>query len=155
MKGPRDWTVGTDLPERVLRPVDRLSLIRYAGASGDFNPIHTIDEEAREAGLPGVIQHGMLTMAQMGLLLTPYIEDGFIELFQTRFVGMLPLGETLRLGGRVTAVEPRENGVRFSCDVHARTTEGRAIARGSLRFVWYGPRAEISENTRSRPTTAG
>ncbi len=54
--------VGTELPEQVVR-VTRADLVRYAGASGDFNPIHWNERVATEVGLPGVIAHGMLTMA--------------------------------------------------------------------------------------------
>jgi len=59
------WQAGDELPARTLEPVTRLQLIKYGGASGDYNPIHTIDQAAAEAGLTGVIQHGMLTMAEM------------------------------------------------------------------------------------------
>ena len=70
------WKVGDELKVQTLPPITRLQLIKYAGASGDFNPIHTIDAAAEEAGLPGIIAHGMLTLATMGLLFSPYLEDG-------------------------------------------------------------------------------
>jgi len=54
-----------DLPERTFR-VTRLDLVKYAGASGDFNPIHWSDRFAASVGLPGVIAHGLLTMALVG-----------------------------------------------------------------------------------------
>jgi acyl dehydratase len=57
--------VGARLPARTFR-VTRADLVRYAGASGDFNPIHWSDRTAAEVGLPGVIAHGMLTMALVG-----------------------------------------------------------------------------------------
>ena len=57
---PADVAVGTELPEQTFQ-VTRADLIRYAGASGDFNVIHWNDRVAREVGLPGVIAHGMLT----------------------------------------------------------------------------------------------
>ena len=75
-KAPISWNAGEELPSITLPPVTRLDLIKYAGASGDYNPIHTIDEEAARAGLPGVIAHGMLTMAVMGRRF-PF-EHGFI-----------------------------------------------------------------------------
>ncbi len=53
------------MPERVF-PVTRADLVRYAGASGDFNPIHWSDRIATKVGLPGVIAHGMFTMALVG-----------------------------------------------------------------------------------------
>ncbi|MDQ0340810.1 acyl dehydratase [Caldalkalibacillus uzonensis] len=62
------WNIGQELDPLTIPPVSRLELIKYAGASGDYNPIHTIDEEAAKAGLSGVIAHGMLTMAKMARL---------------------------------------------------------------------------------------
>ena len=59
-----DVAVGTELPEQAYR-VTRADLVRYAGASGDFNPIHIDEEFARDVGLPGRILHGLWTMAQV------------------------------------------------------------------------------------------
>jgi acyl dehydratase len=66
--------VGTPLPEREFR-ITRPDLVRYAGAAGDFNPIHWSDRVAVAVGLPGVIAHGMLTMALAGRLLTDWAGD--------------------------------------------------------------------------------
>jgi acyl dehydratase len=69
-----DVAVGTELPERVFR-VTRADLVRYAGASGDFNPIHWNDRTATAVGLPGVIAHGMFTMALAGRAVTGWTGD--------------------------------------------------------------------------------
>jgi acyl dehydratase len=66
--------VGTAVPERQFQ-VTRTDLVRYAGASGDFNPIHWSDRVAGAVGLPGVIAHGMLTMALAARLLTDWAGD--------------------------------------------------------------------------------
>ena len=66
--------MGTALPERVF-PVRRCDLVRYAGASGDFNPIHWSDRAAAESGLPGVIAHGMLTLALAARAVTDWAGD--------------------------------------------------------------------------------
>jgi acyl dehydratase len=66
--------VGTVVPERQIQ-VTRTDLVRYAGASGDFNPIHWSDRVAGAVGLPGVIAHGMLTMALAARLLTDWTGD--------------------------------------------------------------------------------
>jgi acyl dehydratase len=71
---PAEVIVGTDLPEQVFR-VTRADLVRYAGASGDFNPIHWNDRLATEVGLPGVIAHGMFTMALAGRAVTAWTGD--------------------------------------------------------------------------------
>ena len=66
--------IGTELPSRSFR-VTRADLIRYAGASGDFNPIHWSDRFATKVGLPGVIAHGMYTMALAGRALADWTGD--------------------------------------------------------------------------------
>jgi acyl dehydratase len=68
------FEVGARLPVRAFR-VTRSDLIRYAGASGDFNPIHWSDRTAAKVGLPGVIAHGMLTMALVGRAVTGWAGD--------------------------------------------------------------------------------
>ncbi|HEV7183606.1 MAG: MaoC family dehydratase [Actinomycetales bacterium] len=90
-----DLTVGEVVAERVF-PLSRDSLVRYAGASGDFNPIHYRDDFATSVGLPGVIAHGMLTM---GLAVQPVVEwagdPSLITDYQVRFtrpVAVDPLG---------------------------------------------------------------
>ena len=65
---------GTELPARTYR-VTRADLVRYAGASGDFNPIHWSDRVATKVGLPGVIAHGMFTMALAGRAVVEWVGD--------------------------------------------------------------------------------
>lgn len=125
------------MEERALPPVDRLRLIKYAGASGDFNPIHTIDAAAEEAGLPGVIAHGMLTAATMGLLFSPHLRDGYIKTFRSRFSGMVFLGDTLRVGGRATGSGSREGGTLYTFEVYARCGED-TVAAGEVGFFVFG-----------------
>lgn len=92
---------GDSLKAIQLDPVSRLDLIKYAGASGDFNPIHTIDEEAENAGLPGIIAHGMWTMGNLAKLFTPYIEEGFIQDYTIRFRKMVLLDDVITLTAKL------------------------------------------------------
>jgi acyl dehydratase len=69
-----DVEVGTELPAQTF-PVTRATLVRYAGASGDFNPIHWNERFAREVGLPDVIAHGMFTMAEAARVVTDWAGD--------------------------------------------------------------------------------
>ncbi|MFC8097404.1 MaoC family dehydratase [Streptomyces sp. NPDC057363] len=69
-----DVEVGTELPARSF-PVSRATLVRYAGASGDFNPIHWNEKFAKEVGLPDVIAHGMFTMAEAIRVVTDWTGD--------------------------------------------------------------------------------
>ncbi|WP_129841025.1 MaoC family dehydratase [Streptomyces sp. RFCAC02] len=69
-----DVEVGTELPAAEF-PVTRAALVRYAGASGDFNPIHWNERFARSVGLPDVIAHGMFTMAEAVRVVTDWAGD--------------------------------------------------------------------------------
>ena len=83
--GTTDVTVGSELPEQVYR-VTRADLVRYAGASGDFNPIHWNDRVATSVGLPGVIAHGMFTMALAARAVTAWTGDpGALVEYHVRF----------------------------------------------------------------------
>lgn len=100
--------VGTCIPERHFT-IDRARLIRYAGASGDFNRIHWDAAAARAAGLPNVLAHGMLSMALAGRVLTDWLVDpGRIKEFRVRFAAPLPVAAdvdtTVCCGGEVTEV---------------------------------------------------
>jgi acyl dehydratase len=136
MSGAPRWEVGDELEERKLPPVDRMRLIKYAGASGDFNPIHLVDEAAAESGLPGIIAHGMLTVATMGLLFSPYLEHGYVKTFRSRFSGMVFLGDVLRVGGRVSRVEETDEGRLYAFEVYARRDED-TVASGEVGFLVF------------------
>jgi acyl dehydratase len=96
---------GTELPAQTYK-VDRLNLVRYAGASGDFNPIHWRESFAKSVGLPDVIAHGMFTMAQAGRYVTDWVGDsGAVVDFGVRFSGMVVVpdasGNELEISGVV------------------------------------------------------
>src|SRR3954454_10753688 len=96
-----DVAVGTELPEQVF-PVTRADLVRYAGASGDFNPIHWNERVATEVGLPGVIAHGMFTMALASRVVTDWAGDpGALVEYHVRF-GRPVLVPDDGVGGEVT-----------------------------------------------------
>jgi acyl dehydratase len=130
------WTKGDELQERKLPPVNRMRLIKYAGASGDFNPIHLLDEAAEVADLPGIIAHGMLTVATMGLLFSPYLEHGYVKTFLSRFSGMVFLGDVLRVGGSVAGVEATQEGRLYTFEIYARRGED-TVASGEVGFLVY------------------
>ncbi|MFG2097672.1 MaoC family dehydratase [Streptomyces sp. NPDC048612] len=80
-----DVEVGTELPAQSF-PVSRATLVRYAGASGDFNPIHWNEKFAKEVGLPDVIAHGMFTMAEAIRVVTDWAGDpGAVAEYGVRF----------------------------------------------------------------------
>ena len=101
-------TPGTELPERRFT-LTRADLVRYAGASGDFNPIHYDERVAGALGLPGVIAHGMLTMGLAATAVTDWFGPAAqVAEYETRFARpvVVPPGEGVELvvSGRVDAV---------------------------------------------------
>ena len=101
-----DVAEGTEI-EAVSYPVTRLSLVKYAGASGDFNVIHWNERIARSVGLPDVIAHGMFTMAQAGRFVTDWAGDfGTVLEFGVRFTAPVVVpdddqGATIEVSGTV------------------------------------------------------
>jgi len=132
MKTMTEFKPGETL-EVTLPPVSRLDLIKYAGASGDFNPIHTIDEEAKKAGLPGIIAHGMWTMGNLGKLFTPFFEEGFIKEYKVRFAGMVFLDDILTL--KAELLEASGNDLFFN--VKAVKQNDQEVVRGNVHFRRY------------------
>jgi len=125
--------IGEALNDIQLEPVSRIDLIKYAGASGDYNPIHTIDEEAKKAGLPGIIAHGMWTMGNLAKLFTPYYEEGFIADYSIRFKGMVFLNDVVTL--KATLKETKENNLCFT--VQAINQNGAEVLKGEVLYNQY------------------
>lgn len=122
--------IGESLPVIHLNPVSRIDLIKYAGASDDFNPIHTIDEEAKKAGLPGIIAHGMWTMGNLGKLFTSYYEVGYIEDYSIRFKGMVLLNDEISL--KATLEDKNDNQLHFA--VSAVNQNGNEVIKGKVVY---------------------
>lgn len=130
--------VGTALPELRL-PLRRVDLVRYCGASGDFNVIHWNERVARAVGLPDVIAHGMLTMAEAGRLVTDWTGDpGAVLSYRVRFSRpvLVPdddTGATLVVTGEV---EDKLDGGRVLVGLTATVGDDRVLggARALVRL---------------------
>jgi acyl dehydratase len=122
---------GTELPPRQYQ-VTRRDLVRYAGASGDFNVIHWNERIAKSVGLPDVIAHGMLTMALAGRFLTEWAGDpGAVTEYGVRFSSPVVVpdddqGATVEVTGTVTE---RLDGQRVAVDVTARSAGTKVLTR--------------------------
>jgi acyl dehydratase len=125
--------VGHALPEQQF-PIERADLVRYCGASGDFNPIHWNERFAREVGLPDVIAHGMFTMATAVRVVTDWVGDpGAIVEYGVRFTRPVVVsdadGATLNVAGEVRAI--RDDGlveVALTVTVNGETVLAKARA---------------------------
>ncbi len=119
--------------------VDRARLVRYAGASGDFNPIHWNERVATGVGLDGVIAHGMLTMALAGRLVTDWAGDpGAVASFEVRFTRPVVVpdpGEAeVTIVGRVAEITDQPDGSRVA-RVDLTVTVGGAKVLGKARAL--------------------
>ena len=134
-----DVEPGTELPPRTFT-VSRADLVRYAGASGDFNPIHWSDRVAEAVGLPGVIAHGMLTMALAGRAVTAWTGDpGALVEYHVRFGRpvLVPdddTGAEVVVRGKVGAVL-EEGRIRVDLTVTSGGEKVLSLARATVRLA--------------------
>ena len=126
-----DVEVGAELAAAAY-PVTRLSLVKYCGASGDFNVIHWNERIAKSVGLPDVIAHGMFTMAQAGRFVTDWAGPGAtVTEFGVRFSSMVvvpddDIGATIEVSGHV---EEKLDGNRVVLGLTARSAEAKVLTR--------------------------
>lgn len=123
-------SVGDEIPTREF-PIRRADLVRYAGASGDFNPIHWNERFAKSVGLPDVIAHGMFTMATAIRVVTDWAGDpGAVVEYGVRFTRPVVVpdadGATLRVGGEVREV--RDDGL-VAVDITATVNDQTVLAK--------------------------
>lgn len=104
-------TIGDTHTEVLVEDLTRTQLVQYAGASGDYNPVHTDEKFVTEvAGYPTVFAHGMLTMGMTGKLLTNYVGDTRLTKYGVRFVNQVWPGDTLTATAEITDIRD-EDGV--------------------------------------------
>jgi acyl dehydratase len=125
-----DVAVGAELPALVKGPIQQIQLTRYAGASGDFNPIHQDDEFARAAGMGGVFAHGMLTMGFVAQALTDWAGAGTVRRLGVRFTGLVRLKDTVTCRGRVLAKSSKDDVHLVDLEVWAENQRGEKVVTG-------------------------
>jgi acyl dehydratase len=115
-----DIAIGTQMPALVKGPLIKLQHVIYAGASGDFNPLHTDDDFARAVGMKdGVITHGMLVMGFVGQAITSWIPKKNLKRFALRFAGMTRPGNTITITGKVIDKREQAGENLITCEVVA------------------------------------
>jgi acyl dehydratase len=131
--------VGTELPAQSF-PVSRAALVQYAGASGDFNPIHWNEKFATEVGLPDVIAHGMFTMAEAVRVVTDWVGDpGAVIEYGVRFTKPVVVpndekGALIEVSGKV-AVKLDDNLVRVDLTATSAGEKVLGISRAVVRLA--------------------
>ncbi len=127
-----DFEVGATIPELKFGKITHAHLVRYAGASGDFNPIHNDKDFAIANGLEGTISHGMFVMAQVGRVCTNWADQTQFRFFGIKFKAMTKLGEEITCRG-VVKKKKEDNGEKLmTLTVEAVNEAGEVKASGDL-----------------------
>jgi acyl dehydratase len=111
--------VGDSLPNLTKSPITEVQLVRYSGASGDFNPIHSVHQAGVDAGNDGVIAHGMLIMGFAAQMITNWVRPEQVRKFGVRFTGISRPGDEITVTGRVVEKFEVEGEQRVRCEVEA------------------------------------
>ncbi|MCU1404319.1 MAG: acyl dehydratase [Glaciihabitans sp.] len=131
-----DLTVGDVVAEKTYH-LTRDSLVKYAAASGDFNPIHYRDDVANSVGLPGVIAHGVLTMSVSAQLVADWLGSaGFVSDFQARFTRPVPVDGTDGADVVVTATVGLIDTVGARIDLAVLFDGAKVLGKSQARVVF-------------------
>lgn len=125
-------SVGDEFSEEVVRDLTRTQIVQYAGASGDYNPIHTDEVFAKEVvGYPSVFAHGMLTMGLTGKMLTNLVGDGNLKNFGVRFTNQVWPGDTLITKAVISNIKIESNKALVTLDVTTENQNKISVITGS------------------------
>ena len=129
--------VGEELPPLTKPPLDRVQLARYAGASGDYNPVHVDELAARAAGMPSVYAPGMLVMGLLGQLLTDWARGAQVRRYGVKFVKIVWPGDTVICKGRVTDRWGEGGRYYAELDLWAENQKGELVLKGQAALQLF------------------
>jgi acyl dehydratase len=144
--------VGDELPALAKAPVDRVQLSRYAGASGDYNPVHVDEVYAKSVGMPSVYAPGMLIMGMLGQLISDWARGGQLRRYNVRFIKMVWPGDTVVCKGRVS--DRHGTGGRYfvEIDLWAENQRGELLMKGqSVIQLFYSLEDENRQRAGQSP----
>lgn len=122
---------GDTFPVLQKSPITRVQLVKYAGASGDFNPLHTVEEVGEQAGT-GLIAHGMLVMGMASQGVTTWLPRKSIQKLKVRFQKMTFPGEAIQVKGKVLKKEANNKVIG---EVVAMNSEGEIKVSGTFEAI--------------------
>jgi acyl dehydratase len=127
--------VGATLPERRFGPQTQTDIVRYQGASGDFNPVHHDEEFARSAGAPGVFSVGMLQAGYLGTYCVDLFGPESVRRLSVRFAEQVWPGDELVCRGAITSAEHTDDGDTVEVDLAIVRANGGVAVSGSATVV--------------------
>jgi 3-hydroxybutyryl-CoA dehydratase len=122
--------VGATAPPRRVGPISQTDIVRFAGAGGDFNPLHHDEAVAQAAGFDGVIAMGHFSAGMLAGLLSDWVGVENLRGLEVRFVAPLRIGDTVDLSGEVTAIDDEGAHIRLTASV-----DGGAFVTGTARVL--------------------
>ena len=123
--------VGDSHKQQVAENLSRTQIVQYAGASGDYMPLHTDERYAKEvAGYPGVFAHGMLSMGATGVMLTNWVGDGRLTKYSARFTRQVWPGDDLIATATVTSIHEEGGEQLVELDVLTVNQENQPVISG-------------------------
>lgn len=123
--------LGDEHQETLVEDLKRTQIVQYAGASGDYNPLHTDEPFTREvAGYPSVFAHGMLTMGMTGRMLTNLVGDGRLTRFGVRFTAQVWPGDDLVATATLKEIRDEADGSIADFDVVTHNQDGTVVLSG-------------------------
>ena len=127
-----DLTIGDSYSEVIVDDLTRTQIVQYAGASGDYNAVHSDEKFFTEvAGFPTVFAHGMLTMGMTGRMLTNYVGDGRLTYYGVRFVNQVWPGDTLTARAEVAAVREEDGGTVVDLTISTTNQDEKFVLTGN------------------------
>jgi len=127
----KNLKVGDVHTAKLVEDLKRTQIVQYAGASGDYNPLHT-DEifTTKVAGYPSVFAHGMLTMGMTGKMLTDYVGDARLTKYGVRFTSQVFPGDDLEARATVKALTEKDGAILVELDVSTTNQNGVEVLSG-------------------------
>ena len=144
--------VGDEIPAMAKSPVDRVQLARYAGATGDFNPLHVDESYAKSLGMPSVYAPSPLGQGFLGQLITDWARGAQIKRFTTKFIRLIWPGDTLVCKGRVSDRHGENGRYHIELDVWAENQKGELVLKGTATLqVFYSSEDENRQKAGQAP----
>lgn len=124
--------IGDVLPSLTKPPITEIQLVRYSGASGDFNPIHTVHQAGVESGNGGVITHGMVITGFVAEMITDWVRPDQVRKYGVRFTGISRSGDEITVSGKVVEKLEVDGEQRVRCEVEAVDQAGHRKVKGEF-----------------------